>query len=909
MRVLIVLCCLLTSLLRAQEFLPFVENFGKTDFKGDNQVWSVTQGADMAMYFANNQFFLRYDGVKWEQYTLPDNTIIRSVLADGDRIYCGSYREFGYWTRHNGRMVYQSLSAGQNLFTGDSNNEEIWKIIRHGDKIYFQSFNDLFVYQNGKTYKVRFPAQVSYCYLVGQTLYAATVTDGIYILKGRQFVRQNWDVLNGNVIHHIDAINGRLFVFTKNNGIFVLQDGRMQRWNHPANQVITPQIILSARYVAPNNLAVGTALNGLYLINLDTGNWRNIDRQNGLKNNAVLSIGLDSERDLWLGLDNGISHVEINSPVEIVIDNSGDLGSVYAISAIENGYLFATNHGLFRYSNKKLTPVPGTGGQAWNLYRHGARYVLGHNDGTFVYDRENALRANSITGGWTLIKSKFDQVYYQSHYAGVVIYPNLDNLMEFVRIEGLSKPIRYILQVRRGELWAADNYRGLYKIELDENHRTVSLVNVTEKNGIARDFGVKLFDHNGEVLALADGHWYTFDRKAQKLVPHPEFDKQFGGVSSINRISEKELLIVKKGVLYRVIKEGHRYVWNQIPQKYYSGKLISGHLNPFSSGGKLFVNLDDGSLVHSLSKAQKDIKVKLEVYRGSRLIASQMKIPYGISVSLHAISNYFGYNRPDLYYSLNGATPVRLSGGKAILANLASGDQEIRVFVRGDGFDQVAQFSFAVGYPWYFSAWMILLYVTIAGAILFVYYRWNKFRYTQRLRLEQEEMRHAKDLMELRLKAENDLKIREYEKHILELELQNKSTEVAGKSFSIAKQGEIIETIDQILDTQADVNHLKLAIRKAIRANSLNKHEWESFESNMKQLHHDFVRSLANQYPQLSPKDIRLAIFLRMNLSSKEIAPLMNISFRGVELHRYRLRKKMGLPGDVNLAKYMMTFE
>jgi DNA-binding CsgD family transcriptional regulator len=66
------------------------------------------------------------------------------------------------------------------------------------------------------------------------------------------------------------------------------------------------------------------------------------------------------------------------------------------------------------------------------------------------------------------------------------------------------------------------------------------------------------------------------------------------------------------------------------------------------------------------------------------------------------------------------------------------------------------------------------------------------------------------------------------------------------------------------------------------------------------------MKKLRNNYPELTPKDLRLCAYLRMNLSSKEIAPLLNISIRGVEISRYRLRKKLHLPRDANLTDFMM---
>jgi DNA-binding NarL/FixJ family response regulator len=159
----------------------------------------------------------------------------------------------------------------------------------------------------------------------------------------------------------------------------------------------------------------------------------------------------------------------------------------------------------------------------------------------------------------------------------------------------------------------------------------------------------------------------------------------------------------------------------------------------------------------------------------------------------------------------------------------------------------------------------------------------------------------------MELKAENELNKQEYEKHILELELQSKSLEIAGKSLSIAKQSEMIENIQNILDGESDFNKLKSEIKKAIKINAVNKHQWEVFETHLNQINNEFIIGLSKKYQNLTPKDIKLCVYLKMNLSSKEIAPMMNISFRGVELHRYRLRKKLGLSQDESLSMFLLS--
>jgi len=153
----------IASQIQAQELLPFVENYNKSNYQGDNQIWNVAQGKDNAMYFANNHYLLRYDGVKWEKYTLPNKTIIRSILIEGDRIYSGSYKEFGYWYRKDGKMHYVSITKKLRLFD-EKDNEEIWKIFRFNGSLYFQSFNDVFIYNGKHVQKIKFPFLISYCF-------------------------------------------------------------------------------------------------------------------------------------------------------------------------------------------------------------------------------------------------------------------------------------------------------------------------------------------------------------------------------------------------------------------------------------------------------------------------------------------------------------------------------------------------------------------------------------------------------------------------------------------------------------------------------------------------------------------------------------------------------------------------
>lgn len=896
--------------LYAQELLPFVENYNKSDYQGDNQIWSVAQGNDAAMYFANNYYLLRYDGVKWEKYSLPNKTIIRSVMVDGDRIYTGSYKEFGYWFRKNGKMYYVSISNKSNVFD-DSDNEEIWKIFKFKNEIYFQSFNGVFLYDGKIIKENKFPFLVSYCFEVDNQLLVASVEKGIYKMNGSGFEKiEGWSILENNVIHAIEKHQNKTYIFTKKNGVYVEENGVLSAWNNPLNTILKTANINVAKFIKNNKLIIGTANKGVYIFDLNSGSYKNINRNNVLMNNSILSIGQDKENDLWLGLDNGIAHIEVNSPISIFYDNSGILGSVYSVVSTPKGYLMASNHGVFKYEDKQLSLIPNTQGQAWNISKINNKYLIGHNEGTFVYDNRLFYKSSPINGGWNLTKSSINNSYLQATYSGVIIYNNATDLKQYIVINKILKPIKYVAQNRKNEIWAADNNRGLYRIQYNDAYETTNVENVTQRSKIANDFGVKIFEFRNEILFLINKSWYTYNSISNKLEPNELFNANFKNISNIVSIDENHFLVLQEGLLYHIYAHDNKFIRTIIQEKYYKGKIINDNLKVFKNKENYLLNLDDGFISLQLKYAnKKKSNISVEAFVDNTLVKNKAKIKYNSELRIHVISGVFGATRPNLFYKINGTKEfIPVNEGLIVLNNLNSGSHEITIYLHdGLHYDKISNFQFIVAKPWYFSFWMIALYFIIIGVILYLYYKWNNLRYIQKMKLQEEELKHQKKILEMELKAENELNSQEYEKHILELEIQSKSSEVAGKSLSIAKQSEMIEKIQGILDTETDFNKLKSEIKKAIKINSVNKHEWETFETNLNQIHNAFIVNLSKKYPNLTPKDIKLCIYLKMNLSSKEIAPMMNISFRGVELQRYRLRKKLNLVQDENLSKFLLT--
>ncbi len=906
----ILLFCLISCQLYSQELLPFVENYNKSNYQGDNQTWNVAQGNDDAMYFANNHYLLRYNGVKWEKYILPNKTIIRSILVDGDKVYSGSYKEFGYWSRKDGKMNYVSISKGNKVFD-DNENEEIWKIFKFDGKIYFQSFNIIFIYDGKFIKKLKLPFLISYCFVVDNQLLIASVENGVFRMNNSKIEKvKGWSVLENNVIHAIEKHQNKTYVFTKKNGVYIEDNGVLSSWKNPLNETLKTANVNVAKFIKNNKLVIGTASEGIYVLDLSTNTYKNINRNNVLMNNSILSIGLDKENDLWLGLDNGIAHIEVNSTISIFYDNSGVLGSVYSVAITDRGYLMASNHGVFKYENEQFSSVPTMQGQAWNISKINNKYLIGHNEGTFMYEKGVFSKLNNRNGGWNLTKSSINNSYLQATYSGIAIYNDGNDLSKKTDIKGLLNPIKYVAQNKKNEIWAADNYRGLYRIQLNDNYETKDVENVSQQNKIANDFGVKIFEFRTEILFLINNSWYTYNSITNQLERNQLFNSNFRNISDIVAIDDTHFMVLKEGLLYLIYAEGNKFFWNSIQEKYYKGKIINDNLKIFKNHDNYLLNLDDGFISLQLQNSTKtDQKIRIEAFDNGSLINDQTKIKYNSELRVNVVSGVYGAGKPSLFYKIDESSDyIPIKEGLIILNNLDNGNYFLNVY-KHDGlhYNKVSSFEFTVARPWYFSFWSILLYCVVIGCFLYLYYKWNKIRYIQKLKLRDEELKYQTKILEMELKAESELKIQEYEKHILELELQTKSTEVTGKSLSIAKQSEMIEKIQGILDHETDFNKLKSDLKKTIKINALNKHEWETFEANLNQIHNEFIINLSKKHPNLTSKDIKLCIYLKMNLSSKEIAPMMNISFRGVELQRYRLRKKLNLIQDENLAQFLLT--
>lgn len=893
-----------------QQLIPYVKNYSKLDYKGEALVWSITQSADKRMYFANNKLLLQFDGNRWQQFSLPEKTIIRSIYANGDKVYSGSYKEFGYWKDEQDSMVYTSLSKKFNLFE-ETDNEEIWNILSYKNNIIFQTFFSLYTYDGKSIQKYKAPTQITYAFNVDDSLLVASVIDGIYSFKNGKFYKESrFELLQNKVIHSILPYDDGLLIFTQKDGVYVFQNGVLSSWNNELNKTFQVEMINSAKKISPTLFAVGTSGNGLYMVDFKDGRFTNFHRNNGaLQNNSVLNIFQDAESNLWLGLDNGISFIQNDANAFVYQDYTGKLGSVHAIQKTEKGFLLGSNHGLFKLENGNLELIPGSQGPVWSITQVDNQFILGHNNATLIYENETIKQINKLTGGYQF-KSTGNNQFIQSNYIGLYQYQNQSGNWTDKKIAPkLFKPINNFI-VKDDHIWAVDTYKGAYRIDLETNE--FEEINC---KGNAEIYNAKIVEINKEIYFLSNQKWYEYDSWANELKLSDRLTKMLPDADNIIDLGNNDYLIQSKEILSVIKIENEKVTWHIVPDKYHKGKIVNDWTSAYLKDGYLFMNLDNGFLKYKVSfenRKQPNVYIDAQV-NGAQMLSGKRIGYYNNAIDFYISTREYGYSEQNLYYKLLPLdTDYKpLKDGKLNYSHLSNGDYKLSIAVKsGNYFHELKQFEFRVKKPWFISNVMIVFYVLSVFLIYFLYHKFIQRQNKQKLEQLQHEVELQKQLVKMKSEAEKKDAEHSVEKQKLEQDVKNKTTELASRALSVASQSELLIELESIMKNIDDEvpGKVKKDISKILRDYNYNQNEWKVFDTNLHELHEDFISRLNKSYPDLTSKDIRLAILLRMNMTSKEIAPLMRKSFRSVELQRYRLRKKMKLSSQTNLSKFFVNF-
>lgn len=918
----------LGSFLQSQE-IPPINVFTPQDYRAEDQNWSISHDANNFIYVANNGGLLEYNGASWRVYKSPNDVILRTVKSVGDNIYTGGYMDFGYWQRNEyGELFYSSLVHENNLNMQED--EEIWGIITVEDFILFQSFERIYIYstENKKFSIINSDLRINKIFEVNGMVYFQKRGVGLFKLEnGKESKFIDFEDINGIQVNNMFSFEDDLVLISQERGFYKVRNKSLEKWSINADDIILNESIYSSIRLKDGSFLLGTISNGL--INIDTnGNLVfSINREIGLSNNTVLSINEDSYGNVWLGLDNGINVINLNSPYRVFQDKLGILGTVYVTKKIGNTLYLGTNQGLFYRDfnrDKGFTFIKGTNGQVWSLEVIDGTFFCGHDKGTFIIEDNRSTLVSEEIGTWNIKQIENNpNLIITGNYKGLhVLEKTIKGWRKRNKILGFDISSRYLEFTSPREILVSHEYKGIYRLIIDEEYR-----NVIKSSQISKLMGSKsgISQYNNDILYCnQDGVFkynkvsFTFNR-----------DSLFSSVLSGNQyLSGKLIYDSDDKRLWGFPKNEIVYIE---PGKLTSNPKIealpiSSNIRKGKPGYDNLLYLDNkryligttvGYLIIDLAKFKKEEKeIFLNGVSYNSIRNESISLATNTSASLKTEENNLRFNYSVASYNALSSNKYQYrllgiydewskwsSSPEVVFENLPHGEYtfEARAITDGVTSKNRISYSFSIEKPWYIKPLALIIYVILAMVSIYLIHYLNK-RYYKR----QKETLLKKKAQELELEQlENQRQLIQFKNKNLQLDIENKNRELGMATMNLVKRNELLNNIKEELTRAQSTNDIKSVI-KVINSSLNSTGDWKLFEEAFNNVDKDFMKRIKALHPAITPNDLRLCAYLRLNLSSKEIAPLLNISHKSVEVKRYRLRKKMGLEHDQSLSNYII---
>ncbi|MEO0038974.1 MAG: hypothetical protein RIQ59_2185, partial [Bacteroidota bacterium] len=679
------------------------------------------------------------------------------------------------------------------------------------------------------------------------------------------------------------------------------------------------------------NFAIGTISDGIYIFSKSGKLDYHISQTNGLSNNTVLSLFEDYDKNLWIGLDNGINCINLQSPIKSFLDESGKLGTVYASVLYQGNLYVGTNQGLFYKSNNSSDTfqfVSGTKGQVWSLFVYQGTLFCGHDSGTFVVNGAAAKCIFNQSGTWKFQSISNTNLLLQGNYYGISVLQKTNNQWAFRnKITGFDYSSKYFELNSKNEIYVSHEYKGIFKFTIGKDFsKAFKVVKLTAPT---KGKNASLIKYNNAIYyAYKEGVFKLNDSKnvfekdviLSKVFTNDEFTSGKMIVDQSNKI-----WFFSKHYIYYFYRNKFNYELKQnaipIPSKFTNALTGYENITQLNDYSYLIGTTDGYNTININDLSFKNYKVFISSVSVNKLNEKSSYFSINDEVELKhdennitinfSVAQFNKYIAAEYQYKLEGFQDnwSQWSIKPSVnFKNLSSGEYKfvVRSKIANTTLENTAVYNFTILKPWYFTN--LALFVYLIGLIYLGYWinkRYQNYYHQQRAKLIEENNL----LLEIK-ELENEQQLMKLRNDQLSMDVDAKNKELAVSTMSLIKKDELLSLIKEDLKKTADEENKNTSIKSVITTitkNINNEDSWNVFKDAFDTVDKDFLKKLKSMHQSLTPNDLRLCAYLRLNLSSKEIAPLLNISVRSVEIKRYRLRKKMNLSHENGLAEYILS--
>ena len=907
--------------------IPPILKFQPEDYRSENQNWAITQNKNKTIFVANNEGLLEYNGARWTLNPSSNNTVIRSLLSDEDKIYSGSYMEFGFWKKdQKGILNYKSISKKieDKLFE----DENIWNIKKYQKWILFQSFHRIYFY-NIETEEINYLTDFNNYYRIFEidaVIYIFKKDGSLVKLENGKEVLITLFPENHNVklVLNLFKIDNNYLVLTRSEGFFLIENGNVKKWDAPVNKEFKKDQIFCGIRLKDNSFMLGTISNGVLHISSKGEVINRIDQTVGLTNNTVLYLYEDEDGNVWSALDNGINCLNNQSFIKEFNDDDGHFGTTYCSLSFDDKIYIGTNQGLFykaKNTNEPLKKVSGITGQIWSLFATNGDLLCGHTSGTYQIKNNTALKITDFSGTWNFREiPENSNLILQGHYSGMSILEKHNGVWSLRnKLQGFQNSARFFELINSKDVFVNHEYKGVYKLVFDDDYQNFKENNLL--SSVEKGKGSGLTKYDGNLL-------YSYNKGVFRLNPSTnnfEKDSVFSWLFSSDEYVSGKLISDKNNKLWSFNKSTISYLEkgpienkfsiNFIPVQSYLRKTTVSFENISNVyNNSYLIGKTNGYLLLDLDKKQdfahkiylNNIILKnadtlgVNLQKAGDFKADQNSIEFQFSSPVYNKYEFINYQ-----YQINDKNWIDLGNASSLnFENLSFETYEIKLrsTIANNLSDNTISYNFRINPPIYFTTTAIVLYILLFLSIVFFVHKFYKKHYRKR----------HKKLVEYNFrqlevqKIKTDQEVIKLTNEKLSQEIESKNRELAISTMSIIKRNEFLRSIKKELKQNPQIDDSN-PIYKLIEKNLNSTKDWDFFKEAFNNADKDFLKRAKKLHPDLTHNNLKFCAYLRLNLTSKEIAPLLNISVKSVEIRRYRLRKKLNLSSKTNLTDYILS--
>jgi serine phosphatase RsbU (regulator of sigma subunit)/ligand-binding sensor domain-containing protein len=806
--------------------LPY-RNYTQKDYQANPQIFDIAQDSRGLLYFANQRGILEYDGVVWR--TIPTRHIEEArcleFIQDGS-LLVGTTAGFGVVKKDGrNRLVYESLSEK----LGSYESREISDIIAFKDKIILKSGNLGVFVMNTKfelEKMIKYEKIRSFS-IVADLLYFQVIDKGIMVYDGKSFtLLPNSVFFQDKRIVSLFEFKDRLHILTEAHGIFSYNDGNyhLEHWEEEENYV---------SYSAINDslISVGSYTNGISVLDTHFRPIYTIDINKGLMDGFIKCQYTDRQHHLWLGTNNGISKIDIMSPI-MKFENVFKKISIEDIYRYNGDLIISSQSGVFRFTKDfAIVKFPEINADAYGLnvlpVGNDSLLFISELSDVLVGSRDFKLKRIATGGPYNVkINPLNPNEYIVLHYDGIQLLEYLPASKTFIELAYVSNfaegDLFNFIVTNDGTLWLGSNKDGVYKLHVKELLKNEpNIFRYFTSHGLPES-QVFLFDYANTLYAGTDKGLFKYNQ--EKFIPSADFGKDFSnGKQGIHRIS-----IDRQGQIWMILfndddntfevgyanEQNGQFEWHSEDFCAHADYIIHGLYH--DANGITWLGGNDGLLRYDNNlKHCKDNTFSAllrSVYLGDSIIyygvgelAYPFTFPYNpkkVVEFTYASNSFIVEDKIKYSYWLEGyeTTWSEWSLKTAKEYTLSEGDYTFHVRAQNiyGEVSETSSFSFSVLPPWYRTWWAYLLFFVAGLALLIIIIRLSLRRVRlQNIRLEVIVKERTQEVVAQKAEVEKQRDIAEHQKHLIE----EKNTEILD-SINYAKrlQRAILPTFKQVTE-------------------------------------------------------------------------------------------------------------